>query len=324
VLTSELQSELSPTRDRAFLGLVETTHEHHESDGGVVHSLKETQIFRDYVKAFSATFGLPLAMRAVNSLNLPLRGAENESPFCALMATTNKSCAACLELQSRVEQEARLEPKTLKCFAGLCDSAVPIRVGENVIAFLQTGGVLLHKPNQREFKKTTRELLRFGMQVDVKRLEEAYFQTRVLEQDQYEAVIRLLGIFAKHLAEISTQLSVMKEKAESPMITKAKLYIIQHQTEEVSLVQAAKAVNSSAFYFCKMFKQATGLTFTDYLAQLRVEKVQNLLQNPNKNISEAAFEAGFQSLSQFNRVFRRVVGETPTVWRTNLHRTSAA
>ena len=50
-----------------------------------------------------------------------------------------------------------------------------------------------------------------------------------------------------------------------------------------------------------------------------VEKVRNLLLNPHKRISEAAYEAGFQSLSQFNRVFRRVAGEAPTAYRTRLH-----
>jgi AraC-like DNA-binding protein len=41
--------------------------------------------------------------------------------------------------------------------------------------------------------------------------------------------------------------------------------------------------------------------------------------NPHKRISEAAFEAGFQSLSQFNRVFRKVAGESPTTYRDRLH-----
>ena len=290
----------------------------------LVTTLQESQIFRDYAKAFASSFRLPLALRAVDSLILPTHGDRHEAPFCALMASTNKSCAACLDLQRRVEQEARLEPKTLKCFAGLCDSAVPIRVGENVIAFLQTGGVLLHQPNKREFKKTTRELLKFGASVDLKRLEEAYFQTRVLERTQYEAVVRLLTIFAQHLAVVSNQLMVSKEHTELPMIHKAKLFIMEHQSEDISLTRAAQAVNSSAFYFCKMFRQATGLTFTDYLARVRVEKVKNLFLDPHKNISEAAFEAGFQSLSQFNRLFRRIVGESPTAWREKLHRNSAA
>jgi YesN/AraC family two-component response regulator len=290
----------------------------------LVQHLKESQIFRDYEKAFAETTGLPLALRAVDSLEMPLHGKKNEAPFCVLMATTNKSCSACLELQRRVEQEARLQPKTLKCFAGLCDSAVPIRVGENVIAFLQTGQVLLHQPSKHEFKKTTRELLKFGADVDVKRLEEAYFQTRVLERKQYDAVLRLLIIFAQHLSAVSNQLMVTNEKPESPMISKAKLFIAEHQGEEISLRQVSQSVNTSAFYFCKMFKQATGLTFTDYLARVRIEKVKNLLQNPHKRISEAAFEAGFQSLSQFNRVFRKIAGEAPTIWRERIQRHSAA
>jgi AraC-like DNA-binding protein len=50
-----------------------------------------------------------------------------------------------------------------------------------------------------------------------------------------------------------------------------------------------------------------------------VEKVKNLLLNPHKRISEAAYETGFQSLSQFNRVFRKLAGESPTAYRQALH-----
>jgi ligand-binding sensor protein len=128
----------------------------------MVDRLEKSQIFRDYEKAFTATTGLPLALRAVETITMPMKGRKNENPFCALMASTNKSCAACLELQRKVEEEAHMAPKTLKCFAGLCDSAVPIRVGENVIAFLQTGQILLHRPSKREFTKVTQQLLKWG------------------------------------------------------------------------------------------------------------------------------------------------------------------
>ncbi len=284
----------------------------------LVDQLKRSDIYRDYETAFRETTGLPFNLRAIESFDLPHHNDPKENPFCALMASTNQSCAACLQLQRKVEEQAQLEPKTLKCFAGLCDSAVPVRVGDNLVAFLQTGQILLHQPNKREFSKLTRELLNFGVETDLKKLEEAYFQTRVLEKKQYEAVLRLLTIFAQHLSSLSNQLMVSAEQVESPMITRAKLYITEHQDEEVSMREVASAVNTSAFYFCKMFKQATGLTFTDYLARMRIEKVKNLLLNPHKRISEVAYETGFQSLSQFNRVFRRVTGESPTVWRAKL------
>ena len=290
----------------------------------LVSQLSQSQIYRDYEKAFRETTGLPINLRPVETFNLPHSGDPNENPFCALIAKTNQSCAACLQLQRKVETQARFEPKTLKCFAGLCDSAVPVRVGENLIAFLQTGQVLLHQPKKGQFKQLTRQLINWGVETDVKRLEEMYYQTRVLDKRQYEAALRLLTIFAQHLSSLSNQLMVSSQQVEAPMVARAKIFITEHQDEDISLRQVAGAVNTSAFYFCKMFHQATGLTFTDYLAQLRVEKVKNLLQNPQKTISEAAFEAGFQSLSQFNRVFRHLVGETPTAWRANLHRSSAA
>jgi len=285
----------------------------------MVAQLKRSQIFRDYEQAFRDTTELPFNLRAIEAFDLPFHDQPNENPFCALMGQSNKSCAACLQLQKKVEVEACLEPKTLKCFAGLCDSAVPVRVGENLVAFLQTGQVLLHAPTKQEFAKTTRELLKWGTEVDLKRLEEAYFQTRVVQKKQYASILRLLTIFAQHLSTLSNQLSVTEASAEVPAVTKARLFIAEHQGDELSLTQVASAVNMSAFYFCKTFKKATGMTFTDYLARVRIEKVKNLLLNPHKRVSEAAYEAGFQSLSQFNRVFRRIAGESPTVYRERLH-----
>jgi AraC-like DNA-binding protein len=281
----------------------------------IVEHLKASQIWRDYEKAFAEATGLPLGLRPVETFQFPLAGQKNENPFCALLARTNKSCSACLQMQQQIAEAAKVEAQTLRCFAGLCDTAIPVRVGENLIAFLQTGQVLLHRPSKRE----TRQLLAWGGEIDLKRIEEAYFQTRVVSKRQYESIIRLLAIFAQHLAALSNQLMVREEKAESPMIARARTYIADHQSEELSLKEVARAVNTSAFYFCKMFKQAIGLTFTDYLARVRVEKVKNLLLNPHKRVSEAAFEAGFQSLSQFNRVFKKIEGLSPSDYREQLH-----
>ncbi|WP_414663267.1 helix-turn-helix domain-containing protein [Horticoccus sp. 23ND18S-11] len=290
----------------------------------LVARLKRSQVYRDYEHAFRETTGLPINLRPIEAFDLPHHGDPKENPFCALMAQSNHSCAACLQLQKRVEVEAQLQPKTLKCFAGLCDSAVPVRVGNNLIAFLQTGQILLHAPAQADFAKATRELLKFGTEVDLKRLEEAYFQSRVITRKQYDSILRLLTIFAQHLSALSNQLMVEEASAESPAISKARTYISERHAEELSLTEVARSVNMSAFYFCKTFKKATGMTFTDYLARVRVEKVKNLLLNPHKRVSEAAYEAGFQSLSQFNRVFRRIAGLSPTTYRDQLHGTPAA
>jgi YesN/AraC family two-component response regulator len=71
------------------------------------------------------------------------------------------------------------------------------------------------------------------------------------------------------------------------------------------------------FYFCKLFRKTTGLTFTDYLGRVRVEKAKNLLLNPHLRVSEIAYTVGFQSLTHFNRIFRKTTGEAPTAFRDN-------
>jgi AraC-like DNA-binding protein/ligand-binding sensor protein len=290
----------------------------------LVDRLRRSEIYQEYERAFREMTGLPLGLCSVDTFNLPHRGDPNENPFCSLMAKTNRSCAACLQMQRKIEDRAKLEPKTLKCFAGLCDSAVPVRVGENLIAFLRTGQILMHRPNRTEFAKTSRILLKWGAEVDLKRLEEAYFQTRVLSTKQYESVLRLLTVFSQHLSSLSNQLMIAEGATESPVVRHAREYIVEHHAQEISLGDAARSVNMSTFYFCKTFKMATGMTFTDFLARVRVEKVKNMMLNPHKRISEAAFESGFQSLSQFNRVFRRLAGESPSAYRERIPKIEGA
>ena len=154
--------------------------------------------------------------------------------------------------------------------------------------------------------------------MDAAKLEQAYFSTRVVPHKQHEAVVKLLSIFAQHLSMLSNQVVLQQDNAEPPVIARAKEYIQEHQTEHLRLGHVAKAVNTSTFYFCKMFKKVTGINFTDYLGRVRIEKSKNLLLNPNLRVSEIAFEVGFQSLTHFNRVFKKILGQSPTQYRAQL------
>ncbi|MCX6927652.1 MAG: helix-turn-helix domain-containing protein, partial [Verrucomicrobia bacterium] len=187
-----------------------------------------------------------------------------------------------------------------------------------LIGFLQTGQIFRKAPTKEQFERTVRLLAEWGIGMDRATLRQAYFATRVVPARQHEAVIKLLSIFAQHLSILSNRILVQKENSEPPVITRAKAFIQEHQTEHLRLTQVAKAVNSSPFYFCKIFKKATGINFTDYLSRIRIERSKNLLLNPNLRVSEIAFEVGFQSLTHFNRVFKNTVGQSPTHYREQL------
>jgi AraC-like DNA-binding protein/ligand-binding sensor protein len=293
----------------------DVTHRNRE----LVACIEKSQLFLDYRSAFETATGLPLTIRAAGCFQPPLAGSKQLNPFCALMAAQNKSCAACLELQQRAECEARDGAKTLECFAGLFDSVVPIRLGESIVAYLQTGQVMFRAPTERNFQAAVKQLEQWHAVTDVAALHTAYYRTRVIARSHYEAAVRLLASFAEHLSLLSNELMIKEASAEPATIAKARAFIADHLDEELSLPDVARAAGMSAFYFCKVFKAAVGLTFTDYVARTRIEKTKQMLLDRNVRISEAAFAAGFQSLSQFNRVFRRITGESPTHYREHLH-----
>jgi AraC-like DNA-binding protein len=262
--------------------------------------------------------GLPVALRPVETWQLPHHGKRNEAPFCSLISAKSRACASCLSVQEKLTSLAANEAQSITCPNGLCDTAVPVRLGERLIGFLQTGQVFRKKPTQSQFDRTAKQAAEWGLDVPRETLHDAYFGTRVVSTKQHDAVVKLLAIFAQHLSMLSNQVVVQHENAEPPVITRAKEYIHEHQTENLRLGHVAKACNTSTFYFCKMFKKVTGINFTDYLSRVRIEKSKNLLLNPNLRVSEIAFEVGFQSLTHFNRVFKRILGQSPTEYRSQL------
>lgn len=285
------------------------------ADADLVQRISRSDIYSKYEKAFRDSTELPLKLRPTEFWNLANHNQRNENPFCALMAQNNRSCAACLEVQQQAVDAAQESPATVTCFAGLCDTIVPIRLGAKTVGFLQTGQVALKKPSEAGFKKITERLAEWCSQVDRDQLKRAYFQSKVLSSHQYLAVVRLLEIFGEHLALIANKIMVRDAEAEPPMIRRAKSYIVGHHADPICLSEVANAMHVSTFYFCKMFKRATGMTFTDYLGRIRVEKAKSLLLNPNLRISEIAYAVGFQSLTHFNRVFRELTGQSPTDFR---------
>jgi AraC-like DNA-binding protein/ligand-binding sensor protein len=286
----------------------------------LVEKLTRSAIYRDYVRAFSTATGMPLALRSVEHWQPALRGARNENPFCELMARSSRVCAACLEVQRKLTQKIGDRSRTVTCFAGLSDSATPIRIGDQLIGFLQTGQVLLKQPTKFRFDQAARKLVDWGVHVDLGKAREAYFHTKVLTTKQYRSMLRLLEIFAKHLSILSNQIAIEDSATEPAAVARAKQFITQNQDDAICLASVAKAVNTSTFYFCKLFKRATGLTFTDYLARVRIEKAKTLLLDRNRRVSEIAYDVGFQSLTHFNRVFKKIVGRSPSSYRQSVSR----
>jgi ligand-binding sensor protein len=177
----------------------------------LVQALTNSKVFQDYERAFTEATGLPVALRAVETWQLPLHGKRQESPWCALMAGKSRSGANCLQVQEQLAQQAVQEPHTVVCGAGLCETMVPVRLGERLIGYLQTGQVFRKAPTESQFERTAKLMAERGVEADHEEMREAYFATRTMPARQHESVVMLLTIFAQHLAILSNQVIVQQQ-----------------------------------------------------------------------------------------------------------------
>lgn len=87
-------------------------------------------------------------------------------------------------------------------------------------------------------------------------------------------------------------------------------YIDTHYEQKISIQEIANIVHLSEASFCRYFKKMTRLTFTKFVNHYRIEKAKNLLLQ-NNTVTETCFHCGFESLSYFNRTFKKITGKNP-------------
>ena len=98
-------------------------------------------------------------------------------------------------------------------------------------------------------------------------------------------------------------------------ISAACSYITDHCDQEISLASAAGHIGFSEWYFSRIFKQITSYNFVEYLTLQRIKRAQLLLSDSDIPITEISYQAGFKSISTFNRTFKQYRGCSPSQYR---------
>lgn len=216
-----------------------------------------------------------------------------------------------------------LAPQTIYCFAGLAEFAVPVVINEQHVATLIGGQVFHHKPTEEQFARLALRLRDWGLYNELGRFKTRFFQTHVISLKRFQASVQLLQSFTSLLADDINHNVLKMRGHDHPCVTTAQNFILAHASEPLRLQHAAEHVHLSTQYFCKFFKKATGMGFSEFLGRARVENAKQALANSVLPISEVAEQAGFGSLSQFNRTFHRYVGCSPKEYRASLRSASS-
>ncbi len=295
-----------------------TIQAHKSFENTLLGRIVQSDRFKIYQDAFRLTTGLPLRLVSADADHWSLdENTTNRSPFCEALNLCTDAYTACRDTNRRLMREAEVNgPSTCCCFAGLCATAVPVKMGASVVGFLKTGQVFTKIPSEAQFAEMLGSLGRKTLsESSINQLKSAYMSTRAVDPQRYDSMVTLLQTFAEQLSEHAESLAIIDEGSEPAAITRARKFIHANVDQPLPLGQVAREAGLSESHFCRLFKDSTGLTLTDYVNRCRIDWAKRELLRPEVRISEIAFLVGYQSLSQFNRSFARIAGVSPTQYR---------
>lgn len=233
--------------------------------------------------------------------------------LCGLVRATpagRRRCTACLH---RVLERAMEGPAHERCESGLRETAVPLRVGGQVFGYFVFGGYLDAPPDEAALRAA---LVGLAAPPDLADWRALCARTPVCLPEREAALVRLLELVATQLALLITDNLAHPEKRLPPVVERACSHARAHYAEPVSLASVAARLSVSPAHLSRLFHHSTGLPFSEYLTRLRTEHAKRLLLTTSRNVTDIAYAAGFQSISQFNRAFKAVHGLSPRILRS--------
>ncbi len=129
------------------------------------------------------------------------------------------------------------------------------------------------------------------------------------------AMLGLAGLVGSLVAEHALREPGNGRRVEPLSMIAARRFVEEHLDEPIALVAVAREATLSRFHFCRVFKQWSGLTLTEYVTRRRLQKALALLADPGKRITEIALAAGFGSMARFYCAFKRETGLSPIEYR---------
>ncbi|EKN66743.1 AraC family transcriptional regulator [Neobacillus bataviensis LMG 21833] len=138
-------------------------------------------------------------------------------------------------------------------------------------------------------------------------------QTQV--HNEFEDIQVMIEKGKSHLVAIVQQVQVWRNNHAKGMLHKAKEYIEHHYDNSITLELVAEFVELSPFYLSKLFKDRFGMTFIDYLTEIRINHAKKEMVNPGKSLKEICYSVGYKDPNYFSRVFKKTTGLSPTEYR---------
>ncbi len=288
-------------------------------------NLAGSEKFAEFTELLMKLTGLVMALNSpggdVRGTSSAIRGGN---PFCRLIRGTSEGLRRCTDCDRRHHEKSVMKNKPLlyACHAGFLDMAVPVFVQGRHVATISSGQLLPNPPNELEFKKFISRIS--WLESAESSLRKAYFSAPFLPREKVMYVMRLLELFAGHLCDSIQRIRELESEKERKEIRLAKEFVEKHFNDPaMGLADVAKYAGLSPAHFSHVFKQRSGMPFVRFVQERRVREAKRLMMRADKSITEICFSCGFNSLTNFNRVFRSFERQCPRYFRKELMKGNA-
>ncbi|MFW5882976.1 MAG: helix-turn-helix domain-containing protein [Verrucomicrobiota bacterium] len=281
----------------------------------LAEQLSGLPIFKSTERAFQELFEMPLVLRTEDDKQPALADFKDAHP-CALLHGSTDAWKACRETHLRLIHQARDSSLCAVCWAGVSVIVTPVRYQNTPLFYLFSGRVRESEPKPRDVALLHSELSCIGLKHSYDEIEESIRKLPLLSRAQLRHCLTLLDLLAISLEVLMVDLLHEQSLDHQPApVRKACRLIEESINSAVGLEEVASACGVSSGHLSRLFRDHLGRSFSEHLRHQRVERAAHLLECSQRPISEIAFDAGFQSISQFNRAFRSLKEVTPSTYR---------
>jgi len=248
--------------------------------------------------------------------SLKLSRMKHFNPFCAMLRGTPSGFTACQNCDRSNAHSASLQHRELvyRCHAGLNEVILPLYDSRgNYIGSMTSGQFLLknEEPAPQTFIADFAEL--YGL--DAPTLYRAYRATKRITPCQLEGILDYLWAVGRLIVAAHNKLLFLETIDAPDKIAEIKQYVADHYMKKLTVPETARKFFFSAGHFSRFFKQELGVSFMTFVNMYRISQAEKMLRNTRCQITEIAFNCGFGSISQFNRVFKNVKGISAQTFR---------
>lgn len=195
-----------------------------------------------------------------------------------------------------------------------------------VIQFLENflGNTFFEIPENKRLIKIIEDSERGCLLRNESKLMISRIMKKMLHQDPSDNLYSLLNIFK--ILSNSTDYIILSSPnflktfqcdGQDPM-KKVIQYLLQNFQETIHIKDLLRIANMSSTSFSVLFKNTYNMSFKEYLVKVRLGFACRLLGDDDKSVSQISFEAGFENLSNFNRLFKKFKGVTPSEFKNNV------